>query len=72
MQKNMNQLFDETQEDLEKQAQQSKLSIQASAQRLVDIKQAHTHVRDTTKGGDTKASPDSIEIEQWDIDYEDN
>jgi MerR family transcriptional regulator/heat shock protein HspR len=71
MQKNMNQLFDETQEDLEKQAQQSKLTIQTSAQRLVDIKQSNDQIPSHQDASKT-ASPDSIEIEQWDVDYEDN
>ena len=65
MQKNMNQLFDETQEDLEKQAQQTKQTIDSSAQRLLDIKQ-------TTKKKNSNGDPSSntIDIESWDIEYE--
>lgn len=65
MQKNMNQLFDETQEDLEKQAQQTKQTIDSSAQRLLDIKQ-------TTKKKSSNGDPSSntIDIESWDIEYE--
>lgn len=77
MQKDMNQLFDETQEDLEKQAQSSKHAIQVSAQRLADIKQPSRQAlvhkkRDAHNKAGADAASDDIEIEHWDIDYEDN
>lgn len=65
MQKNMNQLFDETQEDLEKQAQQTKQTIDSSAQRLLDIKQ--TSKKKPSNGDSTS---NTIDIESWDIEYE--
>lgn len=65
MQKNMNQLFDETQEDLEKQAQQTKQTIDSSAQRLLDIKQIAKK-----KSSNGEPSSTTIDIESWDIEYE--
>jgi MerR family transcriptional regulator, heat shock protein HspR len=67
MQKNMNQLFDETQEDLEKQAQQTKHTIESSAQRLLDIKDS----AEKKQSGKSPA-PNTIDIESWDIEYEDD
>ena len=67
MQKNMNQLFDETQEDLEKQAQQTKQTIQTSAQRLLDIKAT------SEKNDNPMVEADkTIDVESWDIEYEDD
>ena len=65
MQKNMNQLFDETQEDLEKQAQQTKLTIDTSAQRLLNIKQTSKK-----KASNDGTGSNTIDIESWDIEYE--
>lgn len=67
MQKNMNQLFDETQEDLEKQAQQTKQTIESSAQRLLNIK--HTA---ENQSPDVSQTPNTIDIESWDIEYDDD
>lgn len=67
MQKNMNQLFDETQEDLEKQAQQTKQTIESSAQRLLDIK--GPSLKDNSE---SQENDNTIDIESWDIEYEDD
>lgn len=67
MQKNMNQLFDETQEDLEKQVQQTKETIASGAQRLLDIK--GTAQKDSP---DHQETDNTIDIESWDIQYEDD
>ena len=67
MQKNMNQLFDETQEDLEKQAQQTKQTIQTSTHRLLTIKKNTAEQQSSS----SETPPATIDVESWDIDYED-
>ncbi len=64
MQKDMNKLFDQTQQQLEQESDQSKENIKTTARQLMKLKQQdmlHTH---------NESADPIIELDNWDIEYE--
>lgn len=75
MQKDMNKLFDNAQEELDKQTEASKQIIKSSAQQLIKLKQdpqqKQPQLRQTTI---TKPAPDEtieVDVDDWEVEYDD-
>lgn len=66
MQKEMNKLFEYTHKQLDKETEASKQIIQASTQRLLQIKQQKQETPETNSPQSTK----TVDIDNWEIEYE--
>lgn len=66
MQDDMNKVFENTQKQLDRQVEQSKENIQNNAKQIVAIKKQLPKQKTTTK---TEQAP--IDIDNWEIEYED-
>ena len=66
MQKEMNKLFEYTNKQLDKETEASKQVIQASTQRLLQIKQQKQETPETNSPQSTK----TVDIDNWEIEYE--
>jgi MerR family transcriptional regulator/heat shock protein HspR len=75
MQKDMNKLFEQTQQELDKESESSKQAVKTSMKQLMTIKkerQSQGAVPPTTpQASSDKDKQQSIDIDNWDIDYED-
>jgi MerR family transcriptional regulator, heat shock protein HspR len=76
MQSDMNKIFDTTQQELEQENEKSKEIVQSSYQRLLQLKNKDSK---TTKPADTtphpkESAPDdgTLDIDNWEIEYEDD
>ena len=69
MQKEMNNLFEATQKQLQKESETSAQAVRTSARHLLKMKNV-----DALKKGDTKKDQQSqiFDIDNWEIEYEDN
>lgn len=63
MQKDMNKLFDQTQQQLDLQSEQSKEIMRSSARQLMKAKQRNEQA---TANGEKK----TVDVDKWDIEYE--
>ena len=68
MQREMNKLFETTQEELEQESAKSKQLVQANAQRLLQLKQQNTTQQQSAETKDTPIH--TIDIDNWEIEYE--
>ncbi len=68
MQREMNKLFETTQEELEQESEKSKQLVQANAQRLLQLKQPNKTQQQSTETKDTPIH--TIDIDNWEIEYE--
>ncbi len=68
MQREMNKLFETTQEELEQESEKSKQLVQANAQRLLQLKQPNKAQQQSTETKDTPIH--TIDIDNWEIEYE--
>jgi len=66
MQREMNQIFENTQQELDEESEKSKEVIQASAQRLMQLKQVQSH--QVTPG--PEYSSQTVDVDNWEIKYE--
>jgi len=76
MQKDMNKLFDQTQAELDKESEQSKVAVKASMKQLLTIKKEHNAktplpTKPTTPSTTKQNDEQVIDPDNWDIDYED-
>lgn len=74
MQKDMNQVFDETQKQLDAETESSKEIIKTRAQQLHNLKHHKAITTDLTEksvaqAGETEDQP-QLEIDNWDIEYD--
>jgi len=67
MQNEMNKIFDESHDELEKQTQNSQTLIKESAQQLLDIKKEQEEI---TQGDQPAPDTYTVDIENWDIEYD--
>ena len=67
MQREMNKVFEETHDELDRQAQNSQGVIRESAQQLLDIKKEQEVI---TPGEVTDPDTYTVDIENWDIEYD--
>ena len=76
MQKDMNKLFEKTQEELTKDAEHSKLIIKSSVQQLANLKKqkGNEHGAEASTSEATPQSkpsePDILDADTWEIDYD--
>ena len=72
MQKEMNRIFDDTQQQLDQEAQASKEIVQISKQRLVKLKseQLPLHPSDNPTVVESPITKSSIEVGNWEIEYD--
>jgi hypothetical protein len=63
MQKDMNKLFDQTQQQLDLQSEQSKEIMRSSARQLMKLKQRNEQ---SATNGEKK----TVDVDKWDIEYE--
>ncbi len=68
MQREMNKLFETTQEELEQESAKSNQLVQANAQRLLQLKQQNTAQQQSAETKDTPIH--TIDIDNWEIEYE--
>ncbi len=66
MQQEMNQIFENTQQELDEESEKSKEVVQASAQRLMQLKQVQSH-QVTPK---SEYSSQTVDVDNWKIKYE--
>lgn len=66
MQKDMNKLFDQTQQQLDLQSEQSKELMRSSARQLMKLKQRNEEPQPTQDGKKT------VDVDNWDIEYEED
>lgn len=68
MQKEMNTLFEETQDELTKETEASKEAIKSSAKQLLKIKQEQIEKYGTEKAKDDESQV--VDLDNWEIEYE--
>jgi MerR family transcriptional regulator, heat shock protein HspR len=68
MQKDMNKVFDSTQEELSREVEQSKKAIEGNANQLLSIRKASKAV--VSQPNETE-EPQTVDIDSWEIEYED-
>ena len=66
MQREMNQIFENTQQELDEESEKSKGVVQASAQRLMQLK----HVQSHQVTPEPEYSSQTIDVDNWKIKYE--
>lgn len=66
MQKDMNKLFDQTQQQLDLQSEQSKELMRSSARQLMKLKQRNE------KPHPTQDIKNTVDVDNWDIEYEED
>lgn len=73
MQKDMNKIFDSTQEALDQENEKSKELLQTSAQRLLKLKNDTQQKQTSNDSPHYQTNPDdhSVTIGNWEIEYED-
>jgi len=74
MQNEMNKIFDSTQEELDLETEKSKAIVQTSSQQLLSLKNKTVTEKTVTKNQTSKATNEktsSIEMDNWEIEYED-
>ncbi len=75
MQSEMNKLFNSTQEELDLENEKSKEAIRSSSQQLLRLKNQQTSEKQTPAKPTARTSPDasekSIDVDNWEIEYED-
>ena len=67
MQKEMNKVFEQAHSDLDTQAESAKKVVQARAQNLLKLKQ---EAQQESKVEETTVEPNVVDVENWDIEYE--
>ena len=67
MQKEMNKVFEDANNDLDSQAESAKKVVKARAQNLLKLKQETKHVAETEE---SSAEPTVLDVDNWDIEYE--
>ena len=81
MQNEMNKLFDSTQSELEEQTEKSKDIVQSSYQRLLQIKNKNAPAHAESKAATTESDDNNdehddqdatLDIDNWEIEYEDD
>jgi len=71
MQNDMNKLFDQTQEALDKETEESKQIIRTSAQKLLRIKQEqHALQQYTPDTSEQENDAETVDIDNWEIEYD--
>ena len=71
MQKKMNDLFENTQEELKREKESAKKSIQSSAQTLLRLK-SESQKRDKKDRPQEDPQPFDIDVDNWEIEYEED
>lgn len=71
MQRDMNKLFDQTQQDLDEQTEESKQTIQKNVKQLMSIKNEAAVENDAVSLPEQKENEPEIDMENWEIEYED-
>ncbi len=76
MQKDMNKLFDQTQAELDKESEQSKTQVKESMKQLLQLKKDRQQPPSLPGSTTTPSSPQdttepALDVDNWDIDYED-
>jgi MerR family transcriptional regulator, heat shock protein HspR len=69
MQKNMNDMFEATQKELEQESDASKDAARASAVKLLQMRQQAPEAGEEKDGTDTANKP--IDLDKWEIEYDD-
>jgi MerR family transcriptional regulator/heat shock protein HspR len=80
MQKDMNRVFEDAQQELDKETEHSKTVIKSSAQQLLKLKQEKkqstkpskpsTEIQPVTTKSPTPSEPIDIDMDDWEIEYE--
>jgi len=71
MQDDMNKMFDSTQQDLDKEAETSRVSVRASAERLLSMKREQQKIAPLASNEPDIADDAVVDVESWEIEYED-
>lgn len=66
MQREMNQIFENTQQELDEESEKSKEVVQASAQQLMQLKQVQSH----QVTPEPEYSSQTVDVANWEIKYE--
>ena len=66
MQRDMNKIFTQTQKELDQETVKSKLSINTNSQRLLQLKQE----KQSTESNDDSDGNQTIDIDNWEIEYD--
>ena len=71
MKKNMNQLFDATQKELEIESEASKQLVRESAAKLLTMKQQAEQEKEPHGTQEKKDHTEPIDLDKWEIEYDD-
>lgn len=71
MQQDMNKVFDATQKELERDSELSKELVKESAKRLLAIQQQSENEPSSETSNEKKQEPIDVDIDNWNIEYED-
>lgn len=71
MQDDMNKMFDSTQEELDKEAETSKVAVRASAERLLSMKKEQQKIAPLQSNEPAIEEDAVIDLDSWEVEYED-
>lgn len=70
MQKDMNKIFDNTQKELDKEAEQARATVQQSTHKLLTMKQQNPTTEQIPATLDTPKKSPFVDVNKWEIEYE--
>lgn len=71
MQDDMNKMFDSTQQELDKEADTSKVAVRASAERLLSMKREQQRIAPPAPNEPTIEDDAIVDVDSWEVEYED-
>lgn len=71
MQDDMNKMFDSSQEELDKEAETSKIAVRSSAERLLSMKREQQRIAPPKPNEPTIADDAAVDTDSWEVEYED-
>jgi MerR family transcriptional regulator/heat shock protein HspR len=71
MQEDMNKMFDSTQEELDKEAETSKVAVRTSAERLISMKRDQQRIAPSQANEPVIGDGAAMDADNWEVEYED-
>lgn len=71
MQDEMNKLFESTQQELDKEAESSKIAVRSSAERLLSMKREQQKIAPPAQNEPIIEENDTVDEDSWEIQYDD-
>lgn len=71
MQDDMNKMFDSNQEELDKEAETSKVAVRTSAERLLSMKREQQRIAPPQPNEPIIGNDAAVDVDSWEVEYED-